>query len=134
LNGISIPGATTADFSPKESGSYTIKVTDINGCPVESDNYNVSILASDEQNPFAQMTAFPNPAQNEIVIGLPEQLLPAKEITIQLYTNSGQLIREENLVSENHKIRVDIHALPVGNYLIAFPELTNQKGIKFVKF
>ncbi len=134
LNGISIPGATTADFFPKESGSYTIKVTDINGCTVESDNYNVSILASEEQNPFTQMTAFPNPTQNEIVIGLPEQLLPANEMTIQLYTNSGQLIRAERLPTENRKIRVDVHALPVGNYLIAFPELTNQQGIKFVKF
>ncbi len=134
LNGVSIPGATTADFSPKESGSYTIKVIDINGCPVESDNYNVSILASDEQNPFTQMTAFPNPAQNEIVIGLPEHLLPTKEITIQLYTNSGQLIREVSLGSENNKVRVDIRDLALGNYLIAFPELTNQKGIKFVKF
>ena len=80
------------------------------------------------------MTAFPNPAQNEIVIGLPEHLLPTKEITIQLYTNSGQLIREVSLGSENNKVRVDIRDLALGNYLIAFPELTNQKGIKFVKF
>ena len=134
FNGKAISGATEANYMPTESGSYVIKLTDINGCPASSENFTISILANNETSPFTQITAYPNPTLDEIILGIPDGLLPPKEVKIQLWNNSGQLIREQKMASPNSKISFDVRSLPVGNYLIGFPEIPNQLGIKFVKF
>jgi hypothetical protein len=134
LNGKAISGAIEANYMPTESGNYVIKLTDINGCPASSENFTISILANEETSPFAQITAFPNPTQDEIILGIPEGLLYQKEVRIQLWNNTGQLIREEKQASQKNKFSLDVRSLPAGNYLIGFPEIPNQMGIKFVKF
>lgn len=134
LNGKAISGAIEANYMPTASGNYIIKLTDINGCPASSENFTISILANEETSPFKQITAFPNPTQDEIILGFPDGLLPPKEVKIQLWNNAGQLIREQKLASQNSKISLDVRSLPTGNYLIGFPEIPNQMGIKFVKF
>jgi hypothetical protein len=134
FNGKMINGATDVSYLPTESGIYSIKLTDINGCPTNSENYTISILANEEVNPFSQITAFPNPAQDEIVLGLPDALLSNNRVKVQLWNQQGQLIRELSFEGKEKKISIDVRKLPVGTYIIGFPELTHQTGIKFVKF
>lgn len=134
FNGKVINGATDVTYLPTESGVYSIKLTDVNGCLTSSENYTISILANEEANPFSQITAFPNPAQDEIVLGLPDELLMNNRVKVQLWNNQGQLIREQSFEGIDKKVRIDVRKLPVGTYIIGFPELTNQTGIKFVKF
>lgn len=134
LNGNAIPGATQANYLPTESGRYTIKLTDINGCLASSENFTISILASEEVNPFTEIIAFPNPTNEKIELGFPHLFILPNKVKIQVWNNSGQLIKEMEIAPQNRKIGLDVESLPVGNYLIVFPSLPNQKGIKFVKF
>jgi hypothetical protein len=134
LNGNLIPGATQATYLPTQSGNYTIKVTDINGCLASSENFTISILAAEELNPYTNITAFPNPTHDVIELGFPDLLLLPKQVKIQIWNNLGQMIQEQETEVKNHKISVDVQRLPLGNYLMGFPNLPNQKGIKFLKF
>lgn len=134
LNGKAISGAIEANYMPTESGSYVIKLTDVNGCPASSENFNISILASEEVNPFIQITAYPNPTNNEIFLGLPDSILPRKSLLVQLWNNVGQLVKTINYSSLSKQITLDVSNVANGNYLISFPEISNQTGIKFVKF
>jgi hypothetical protein len=134
LNGKAISGAIEANYMPTESGSYAIKLTDVNGCPASSENFNISILANEEVNPFIQITAYPNPTNNEIFLGLPDSILPRKSLLVQLWNNVGQLVKTINYSSLSKQITLDVSNVANGNYLISFPEISNQTGIKFVKF
>jgi hypothetical protein len=134
FNGKAITGANEATYFPTESGTYSIKLTDINGCPASSENFSISILANEEVNPFIQITAYPNPTNNEIFLGLPDSILPRKSLLVQLWNNVGQLVKTINYASLSKQIALDVSNVANGNYLISFPEISNQTGIKFVKF
>lgn len=134
LNGKAIPGAVEANYMPTESGTYAIKLTDINGCLASSENYSISILANEELNPYLQITAFPNPTQNEITLGLPDELLHSASLKIELWNQVGQRIKTVNFENPSQQIHIDVRELTNGNYIFSFPEIPNQAGIKFVKF
>lgn len=134
FNDIIIPGANGGELLPTSSGNYTVKVTDSNGCSAISDSYAISILANEEVNPFKQITAFPNPTQDEIVLGLPDSYSPEMEISVQIINSIGQCVHEQKHVSRTKKIRIDVRSLPTGQYIIAFPGKPTQVGIKFIKF
>ena len=134
LNGNIIPGATQATYLPTQSGNYTIKLTDLNGCLASSENFTISILAAEELNPYTNITAFPNPTHDVIELGFPDLLQLPKQVKIQIWNTLGQMIQEQETEVQNHKISVDVQRLPMGNYLMGFPNLPNQKGIKFLKF
>ncbi len=134
LNGNAIPGAIEANYLPTESGTYSIKLKDINGCLASSENFSISILANEEVNPYFQITAFPNPTQNEIILGLPDKLQKMAELNIQVWNLQGQLLKTLNFPKPSQQISLDVSTFPTGSYLISFPEIPNQTGIKFVKF
>ncbi len=133
LNGNPIPGANSINFAPIESGIYTIKLTDTNGCPATSDNYRISILANEEKNPYLQITAFPNPTQKEVILGLPDEFLKTP-LKVQVWNIQGQLMREGIYSTKDKRINIDVAEFPNGNYLIQFPEIPEAKGVKFIKF
>ncbi len=134
LDGIVIPGATSVSYLPTQAGTYSIKLTDINGCLATSDNYTIRILASQEENPFLTLSAFPNPAQNEIQLGIPDALQSLTRLKVQIWTMQGKLMQEDDYSPQNHEIRIDVGNLPLGTYLIQLPEIASSRGIKFVKF
>jgi hypothetical protein len=134
LNGKAITGATDQNYTPTQSGTYAIKLTDINGCPASSENFIISILANDELNPYVQITAFPNPAQNEINLGIPDRLQQSGPLKVQIANTLGQLVQTTTYEMPSRQVTLDIRAIPNGIYVISFPEISNQTGIKFVKF
>ena len=134
INGKAITGATDPNYTPTQSGTYAIKLTDINGCPASSENFIISILANDELNPYVQITAFPNPAQNEINLGIPDRLQQSGPLKVQIANTLGQLVQTTTYEMPSRQVTLDIRAIPNGIYVISFPEISNQTGIKFVKF
>ncbi|MBA3899098.1 MAG: T9SS type A sorting domain-containing protein [Bacteroidetes bacterium] len=70
LDGSIITGATAQKYSPLIKGSYTVIVTDANGCSATSDAFlfdDVSVASISNEK---EMLVFPNPARDQVNITL----------------------------------------------------------------
>lgn len=131
LNDVAIAGATATTYKPTANGIYKVKLKDVNGC-LASASYGITILATVADNPFATFYAFPNPATDVLHIGIPSQYT-ALNYRLRITDMQGKEIRDSRVESRDNRLRVDISKLPVGNYVINFPDLENQVSIKFQK-
>ena len=124
-----IPGATEAQFLPTQSGAYKIQLIDSNGCLATSDKLFISILGQETENQFSQITAYPNPTQSGIQLGIPAHL-KSVNARIEIVDLLGKPWIERPLNTE----MIDLRSLPAGIYLIQFYGVAGQKPIKFIKF
>ncbi len=124
-----IPGATEPKYLPTQSGAYKIQLIDSNGCLATSDKLFISILGKEIENPFYQITAFPNPTQSGIQLGIPDKW---KSISarISIIDLTGKRWMEKPLNAD----LIDLRGLPSGTYFIQFEGIPDQKPIKFIKF
>jgi Subtilase family/GEVED domain/Secretion system C-terminal sorting domain len=131
LNEVAIPGATSTTYKPTANGTYKVKLRDVNGC-LASATYGITILAVTADNPFATLYAFPNPAKNELHIGIPDAI-SASNMRVRISDMQGKEIRDYRVESRDNRLTLDISLLPAGNYVISFPELDGEASIKFQK-
>jgi hypothetical protein len=131
LNEVAIPGATSTTYKPSANGTYKVKLRDVNGC-LASATYGITILAVTADNPFATLYAFPNPAKNELHIGIPDAI-SASNMRVRISDMQGKEIRDYRVESRDNRLTLDISLLPAGNYVISFPELDGEASIKFQK-
>jgi hypothetical protein len=124
-----ITGATEAKFLPTQTGAYQIQLVDMNKCLAISDKIYVSILGQEAENPFTQITAYPNPTQGGIKMGIPTRW-KTEGGRIEIVDLSGKRWIERPLNSETIALR----NLPAGVYFIQFIGVLDQKPIKFIKF
>jgi hypothetical protein len=124
-----ITGATEAKFLPTQTGAYQIQLVDMNKCLAISDKIYVSILGQEAENPFTQITAYPNPTQGGIQMGIPTRWKTVGG-RIEIVDLSGKRWIERPLNSET----IDLRNLPAGVYFIQFIGVLDQKPIKFIKF
>jgi hypothetical protein len=131
LNDVAISGATATTYKPTANGIYKVKLKDANGC-LASASYGITILAATADNPYSTFYAFPNPASEELHIAIPSPFV-ASSYRIRISDMQGREMRDYRVESRDYSVRVDISALPAGNYVLSFPELENQVSIKFQK-
>jgi hypothetical protein len=94
-----------------------------------SDKIYVSILGQELENPFTQITAYPNPAQGGIQLGIPDKWKTVSG-SIEIIDLTGKRWIEKPLNSDI----IDLRNIPAGTYFIQFQGLAGQKPIKFIKF
>ena len=70
-----------------------MKVTDINGCLAVSDYINVVILANKKENPYRELTLFPNPSKEFIQLGLPDEQI-RDYYQIEIWDIEGKKVME----------------------------------------
>jgi hypothetical protein len=131
LNDVAISGATATTYKPTANGIYKVKLKDINGC-LASATYGITILAATADNPYSTFYAFPNPAREELYIGIPSPFTAAS-YRVRITDMQGREIRDERVESKEYRLTLNISALKAGNYVLNFPELENQVSIKFQK-
>lgn len=129
LDETKIPGATESKFMPTQSGAYKIQLVDTFGCLATSDKIYVSILGQESENPFTQITVFPNPTQGGIQLGIPNKWKTVSG-SIEIIDLTGKRWIEKPLNSEI----IDLRNMPAGTYFIQFQGVSGQKPIKFIKF
>jgi methionine-rich copper-binding protein CopC len=83
-------------------------------------------------NPFATLYAFPNPAKNELHIGIPDAI-SASNIRVRITDMQGKEMKDCRVERRDNRLTLDISLLPAGNYVISFPELDGEASIKFQK-
>lgn len=117
LNGDTIPGATQQDYTATQSGSYQVMVTNQFGCSQMSDPISLTIGLKEDWFATQRISVFPNPTSGSMTLRFE---LPAKEITLRIYTLSGKLVHNENLpAAQSGEVHtLDISNLPSGVYLL----------------
>jgi hypothetical protein len=100
LNDEEIAGATEVNYSFSANGTYTVHVTDINGCEGISEGFNV--LTTDLHSISKHgIIVYPNPFTETFVIQNKSEL---NFKSYRIYASNGQLIQEGKLNSNQQEV------------------------------
>ncbi|MCW5907850.1 MAG: T9SS type A sorting domain-containing protein [Chitinophagales bacterium] len=109
-------GATTEDINSVPAGIYTCTITDANGCTLLlTDTVDLIIGIANIVAPY-RVSLYPNPTQGKCVLEV--SLTAADDVTIEVYTIEGQLLRrfvEENVSTT--AIQIDLSDEAQGMYV-----------------
>jgi len=109
------PSDTTTTYSWFKNGPGSLLMTiDVNGTTGQTDGasyYMYSAVGIPDQNEIEEVTAYPNPASENINFKIDGN----KIVEIRIFNVSGQLIRTENVKGIN-QLRMSINAFSQGIY------------------
>jgi hypothetical protein len=116
FNGSLIPGATQRDYVAKVNGTYSVRVTNGDGCTSTSNDFSFTggTTGVDEDVTSAHVTAWPNPFDGSITISLPNAL--QRSITVVALT--GEIVHTVKVPDNVGQMELDVPALASGTYLI----------------
>lgn len=127
LNGNDIAGATSQTYIATQNGTYSVRVTDANGCSNTSNAVNVTASGLSEIEDFRSVI-YPNPTSSVLYVASDEEIA-----SIQVADLTGRiLITENNLSTRN--LQFSTSALVEATYLIHIKTTTGKTAVKsFVK-
>lgn len=119
-------GETTASITITDIGTYSVTVTDSNGCLGNDDiTYEFPSNTFDIIN--SNIAVAPNPTSNNLhIIGLDD----FNDISITIVNNLGQVVLQENLKNKS----IETERLPIGLYHLTILKENNViQRIQFIK-
>jgi uncharacterized repeat protein (TIGR01451 family) len=127
-DGQAIVGATGRTFTPIVAGTYTVVVIK-SGLTTTSQPINITGL--EDSLLSRNVTLYPNPAQNQVVIDF--NFAERGKLKITLLDYLGRKIYEETVqkTGQNLVYSLETKHLPEGLYLLGF-EIEGQRGLKRV--
>jgi zinc-dependent metalloproteinase lipoprotein len=130
LNGTLIPGATSQTYSVKEKGSYTVIITDANGCSATSDPFIVTGISTLENQ--VSFDVFPNPNNGSFTFNL--TVIEKDNFQIQLKNILGQVLYSENLngFKGNYNKQFDLSVFGKGVYTLTVMNAKGQQVKKII--
>ncbi len=126
LGGSDIATATSQTFTATQTGSYTVYVTDGNGCTATSAAVQVTISGIDDV--WAQgISLYPNPAGNVLNITLGNKV----DVTMATYSADGKLI--ETHTPATNFVTLDVSRYAQGVYILQVNKNGATTQYRFVK-
>lgn len=127
LDNVAIPGATSAVYTPTESGSYSLQLTSPEGCGTET----IALLVTGTKLPVSlkSLTLSPNPTDGRLMIQL--QLAKEEQCTFKLIDSKGQLLTQKQTIGQSMVQYFDLSAMASGVYFV-FLELESGTVIRKV--
>lgn len=130
-------GNTDTVASPQHTyttpGTYTVQLIVSSPCGRDTATSQV-VIADTVTTAIQQMLSekemlriFPNPSDQFLML---EPLQGLRDGTVYLMDNSGKLIRQFALTPGTHPVRLDVSAIPSGNYLLRSGQQTYPVQIK----
>jgi hypothetical protein len=124
LDGKQIDGEFDDSLLTTWSGSYYAVYESANGC--QSKTRSITILGLKNKPNKSVFDVYPNPAIDVVNI---KTISDFSEVNMSIFNNSGQLILEKTLVSENTSVNTE--EWPSGIYLV---QLRTNQGVYFDVF
>jgi hypothetical protein len=123
---------TTSTIIPTEDGNYSARVTNQNGCIVQTRTVYFSIvkptlITGEEDLKTDVFIIYPNPSKGIFTIRFGSALVEDTQISI--FDATGKVIRTQIFEKGNQEFKIDIQKLAKGMYLIRF----NQNNIVYSK-
>jgi PKD repeat protein len=130
LNGNIIPAANAQQYVPVQNGSYSVVITNGNGCTATSAVYSVlSVGIEDSKLTSENVAMYPNPTNGELTIKV--EFFRSEMANIEIIDMIGKTVVEvENgTVSPGYIKTVDVSSLTGGVYFVRI-KTDNQNIIK----
>ncbi|MBL0020638.1 MAG: T9SS type A sorting domain-containing protein [Bacteroidetes bacterium] len=131
LNGNNISGANGGTYIVTQSGSYSIMVTDSNGCTAVSDTLFVTFVGIDAgMGNFGGLSLYPNPVsrgigQGELRLRTASPIVDA--FTVKISDMFGRQLQVQTLPELHHEVAIDIQHLTPGTYLVEVTSGVEQR-------
>ncbi|MDB4656023.1 T9SS type A sorting domain-containing protein, partial [Flavobacteriales bacterium] len=128
LNGEPISGGSS-QITVQGSGSYSVEVTDNNGCISESDPYDVTLVGIVDRN-GEDFRFWPNPANEILNLELPTE----HDVQLfEIFASDGRLVLRTNAVGTSGVKSIDVSDLSKGTYILRMISRTSVEQFRFVK-
>jgi hypothetical protein len=120
---------TTTTAQNLEAGTYTITITDNNGCVHTDDVEVLSTLFVDEIGQNIAVLVYPNPASDFLMVEF-SNFKPAMQA--EVFDLTGRKVTETLLISSN-KLIIERNGLASGNYILRISDesQTMQMSVSF---
>ena len=126
LNNGDIAAATNQTYTPTVNGSYSVKVTDGNGCENTSAPYNVTFLTVTEAGALSGVAVYPNPASGILHIDLAGN--SEGRTLFKLLNVDGHILFEKQADSANGHYTMNLESLSQGIYVL---QMSTDKQIVY---
>ncbi|MCB0532709.1 MAG: HYR domain-containing protein [Lewinellaceae bacterium] len=111
------------------AGNYQLKITDAQGCVINSIVLNLGNTVGTRENEWTvTLQVLPNPASDVVRVVLPEA--PGLDVEVALFNPGGILAQREQLSATDTSVTFDVQALPAGLWLV---HLRRADGLQTVR-
>ncbi len=118
-------GEATQLITVQQTGTYSVTVTDANGC-IATDAFNADVTTGlDELMANPHFSVFPNPAENVLFI---QSISTETVASVILYNVSGQMVLKEAATLGTKAKKLDVSKLESGIYFIELIT-DNERGV-----
>ncbi|WP_247237762.1 T9SS type A sorting domain-containing protein [Telluribacter sp. SYSU D00476] len=117
LDGTVITGATSAEFTPVQSGLYTVQVTQ-DGCASAMSEAYSFIITSNDPAVSTFIVLYPNPTNDQILVSIHNTSGP---IEIELVNPSGKVVGQKQVVATTQQsivVPFQLEGMPSGVYVV----------------
>ena len=127
-----IVGATNSSFLPTETGTYTVQITDENGCIFISEGFEFEALSVGSITGLEQLKLSPNPVDD--VLNLTLFSNKHIEATLELSNLAGQTFYSKQLsINGTSDLNIDTHNFESGIYNLILRSKDETQVVRFLK-
>ncbi|PCH90934.1 MAG: hypothetical protein COB85_09790, partial [Bacteroidetes bacterium] len=125
MNSTSLSGETSQSYTITQDGTYTVEITDANGCTAMSDSITATYTGIVDFSGNIELLIFPNPSNGEFTLKIDMGMI--KNIQLIISNVLGQKVYEEALEINQgvYSTVIDLKNHPAGIYSLS---LTGENG------
>lgn len=118
VNGDPIDGANIAGLITDLSGTFTVEVTNSDGCRVTSEPFELLLSADNERAPEGTMDIFPVPTRDMVTVAVPDYL---GEAVLTVFSADGRTVSNLRINSGSaERIEINTGHWSTGTYIVRF--------------